>query len=277
LYADDGALVAESVEDLQRMLDALKAYCAKWRMFVNVDKTEAVVFNRKGSERAEPFFYDGLPIKVVESFKYLGLLFHESGRKVYMIKHRLLQSKRAFAIWKRRCSVWLLNGYMAERLFKVCVLPVLEYGINIWGVTNFSSSVWKEVEQFWRMAARAILRVPMRTPTAAVLGDLGWRMLYTRAVYQGVCLWTRATNMADEALVRKAMCVQRECLNERGQRGVRREPSWLEHLRECLCRYVKGKEMWDGWMAVRNFRVETSRVVPAKAGRKPVVVRWEDD
>ena len=35
LYADDGALLADTPEDLQQMLDALKLYCAKWRMHVN--------------------------------------------------------------------------------------------------------------------------------------------------------------------------------------------------------------------------------------------------
>ncbi len=34
---------------------------------------------------------------VVESFKYLRLMFHESGRYSEMIEHRLAQGKRVFA------------------------------------------------------------------------------------------------------------------------------------------------------------------------------------
>ena len=45
LYADDGALVAESPEDLQLMLEILKSFCSKWRLLVNVDKTEIMVFH----------------------------------------------------------------------------------------------------------------------------------------------------------------------------------------------------------------------------------------
>ena len=39
LYADDGALVANSEEDMQIMRNALHAYCAKWRLIVDVGKT----------------------------------------------------------------------------------------------------------------------------------------------------------------------------------------------------------------------------------------------
>ena len=63
LYADDGALLANSAEDLQKMLDILRIilliYCAKWRLFVNVAKTEIVVFNRDtkiGRDKSECFF-----------------------------------------------------------------------------------------------------------------------------------------------------------------------------------------------------------------------------
>ena len=44
LYADDGALVASSAEDLQYMLDVLKSYCANWRMFYNIAKTKVIKF-----------------------------------------------------------------------------------------------------------------------------------------------------------------------------------------------------------------------------------------
>jgi hypothetical protein len=42
LYADDGALVATSQADLQKMLDVLMEYCGKWRMFVNTVKTHCI-------------------------------------------------------------------------------------------------------------------------------------------------------------------------------------------------------------------------------------------
>ena len=120
------------------MLDVLKVYCSQWRMFVNVPKTKVVVFNRGVHEWGWRFVYDGQPIELVHEFKYLGLLFHESGRKRFMIEHRLLQARRGLAMWRRRCSIWMLNGRVAERLFKMCVL--LEYGVALWGAYGFASN-----------------------------------------------------------------------------------------------------------------------------------------
>ena len=194
-----------------------------------------------------------------------------------MIEHRLQQGKRAFALWKRRCMIWMLNGRMAERLFKICVLPALEYGIGLWGVVGSGLAVWEEVEKFWRMAARTILQVPIRTPTAAVLGDLGWRVLYTRAVFQAVCFWTRVTDMGDEALLRKAMYVQRECLGKCGKGKGKVGLPWLESLSVCICKCPVGMNVWNKWMDVSDLHIVTSQVFPSLTGGNPVIKRWEDD
>ena len=68
LYADDGALLADTPDNLQQMLDALKLYCAKWRMHVNVKKTKIVVFNKMGAEWCHSFTYNEQrqqPIEIV--------------------------------------------------------------------------------------------------------------------------------------------------------------------------------------------------------------------
>ena len=76
LYADDGALVAHSAEDLQAMLHALRDYCAKWRLLVNVSKTKCLVFNcAQRAGNVPPFMYGSEVIELVNEFKYLGLMF----------------------------------------------------------------------------------------------------------------------------------------------------------------------------------------------------------
>ena len=97
MYADDGALVARSMEDLQLMLDILHEYCSKWRLLVNVDKTEVMIFHRRSRiEMLDNVVirYGKEALRVVESFKYLGLVFHESGKYIEMIGHRISQGKR---------------------------------------------------------------------------------------------------------------------------------------------------------------------------------------
>ena len=46
LYADDTVICTESIEDLQRALDAMSTYCNKWSLRVNATKTKVLVFSR---------------------------------------------------------------------------------------------------------------------------------------------------------------------------------------------------------------------------------------
>lgn len=38
LYADDTVLLAESPEELQRVIDCFHTYCIKWNLKMNIDK-----------------------------------------------------------------------------------------------------------------------------------------------------------------------------------------------------------------------------------------------
>ncbi len=76
LFADDGAIVANSAEDLQRMLNALHVFCSKRRLLVNVDKTEVLVFlDYAGLWNEHLFLYNNMRLRVVKQFKYLGIMF----------------------------------------------------------------------------------------------------------------------------------------------------------------------------------------------------------
>jgi len=46
LFADDTVLFAKTHEALQFLLDKLLIYCSKWKIEVNKDKTEVVVFHK---------------------------------------------------------------------------------------------------------------------------------------------------------------------------------------------------------------------------------------
>ena len=89
MYADDLALVAETADDLQRMLVALHEYARKWHLLVNTIKTKVVKFNRchTGEENTKiaaqkrrelrlkhSFTYNSNNIEIVKQFKYLAII-----------------------------------------------------------------------------------------------------------------------------------------------------------------------------------------------------------
>ena len=273
LYADDGALVARSVEDLQCMLNALQQYCAKWRLFVNTSKTKVMIFNRNTRvtlhDNMPMLMYDGATLEVVDEFKYLGVMFHSSNIHA-ALEHRIIQGKRLVAAWMRRCQVWCFKPDVAVSQFKTCVMPALEYGVGLWGVGTYESAAWERLEIFWRYIARCILGVSSRAPNGGVYGDLGWHPFYTRATWQATSFFTRITEMSDKCLVRKAMYVQRDMV-------TRGNTCWLSAFKDTLCNTTCGSAFWNEWWSKPNFRCVCERVeIDSQGNQEGKAIRWEE-
>ena len=58
LYADDMVLFAESMEELQDLLDKLQIYCSQWKLKVNSEKSTVVIFGDKSRQRSPISFND---------------------------------------------------------------------------------------------------------------------------------------------------------------------------------------------------------------------------
>ena len=72
LYADDVVLFTHSVEDAQKMMEALKAFCAHSGLEVNKQKTKIMLVKTHRTEQPL-IMYNETPLELVEDFKYLGL------------------------------------------------------------------------------------------------------------------------------------------------------------------------------------------------------------
>ena len=71
LYADDMVLYAESIEELQDLLDKFHIYCSQCK--VNHEKTKVVIFGEK-SKHPSLIKFNDQPLDVVDCFKYLGVV-----------------------------------------------------------------------------------------------------------------------------------------------------------------------------------------------------------
>ena len=60
------------------MLKEVESWCAKWRIKVNTNKTKVVHFRSISKDvTTENFPYGGVPLEIVKSYKYLGVIFDE--------------------------------------------------------------------------------------------------------------------------------------------------------------------------------------------------------
>ena len=89
VYADDVVLLSWSASGLQLLLDSMNLFCVGLGLVISTTKTEVVVFNGPGTASTWRGGAQVLPQSA--SFKYLGLIFHESGTMSYALQ-RLAQN-----------------------------------------------------------------------------------------------------------------------------------------------------------------------------------------
>ena len=168
LYADDTLVLAESDIELQKALDSLYAYCNKWALNVNTDKTKIIIFSKGIKRKYNPFKFGDKDIEVVRDYVYLGTTFNYNGS---FTKAQLKQSRQArkatFAIITKIKQLDLTFETAIE-LFERMILPVLLYGSEIWGYENI-----EELRKKFDCMLRIFLRVHKSTPMCMIYGELG--------------------------------------------------------------------------------------------------------
>ena len=74
VFADDIALLAETEQELQKMLDSLYSWCSTWCLFINSTKSKVVHFRPKSQTRSSFNFKCGpYSLGTLPSYKYFGI------------------------------------------------------------------------------------------------------------------------------------------------------------------------------------------------------------
>ena len=71
-------------------------------------------------------------------------------------------------------------------IFDLTVLPVLLYGCEVWGCSNFS-----DIEVFYRSFLKIILKLGKSTPNCMVYGETGCTPLLGEVICRMVGFWGR--------------------------------------------------------------------------------------
>ena len=95
-YAGDTALVAETEEKLQTLVQALVHACGERGLKMSVSKIKVMVV-AKGDDNIESnITVNGVVSEQVEKYKYLGSVATRDGRRLEEIKTRIAITKNAF-------------------------------------------------------------------------------------------------------------------------------------------------------------------------------------
>ncbi|MCG8048238.1 MAG: reverse transcriptase family protein [Candidatus Thiodiazotropha endolucinida] len=170
LYADDIVIFANSAEDLQLSLDLLAEYCIRWKLKINVAKTKVIVFRKGGMlPRDIAFYYQGERLEIVNSFKYLGVVFTTGGS--FSEAQNTLAGQAQKAIFK-------LNKYLYKftfispkhklELFDKLITPILNYASEVWGFKQAN-----RIERVHLQYCKKLLGVKKTTQNDFVYGEFG--------------------------------------------------------------------------------------------------------
>src|SRR5215467_8752627 len=145
---------------LQRTLDDIQKWCSKWRIKLNVKKTQLVSFSRKKSKLTLNMF--GKTIEESDAMTVLGMTLDKN-----LSLTAFSQNKAAKAMQRVRLlraisgRSWGANKRTLLHLYKQYIRPVLETGSVITACTCKSNL--RRLQTIQNAALRTALRAPWRT------------------------------------------------------------------------------------------------------------------
>ena len=171
-YADDMVMIADSEDTLQELVSKLDEECKKMGLRINKNKTESMGVTKESGRLPVNITLEGVPIKQVNSFRYLGSLVSEDGKCDAEIRARIGMAKTNFGKMRSILSNLSLSIGLRLRLLKSYIWSTLLYGCESWTI-KAESQRKLEATEMWFL--RRMLRVPWtaRRTNAEVLQMTG--------------------------------------------------------------------------------------------------------
>jgi hypothetical protein len=235
LFADDVILMSYTIIGLQHQLNLLQINADKLGLTVNLEKSKIVVF-RKGGYIAgrEKWFYNNAILKIVNHYKYLGVIFSTGLTFSYSLEDMATRAKKGvFGLLK---LIWTLGNQSPRFFFKLFdsqIQPMLTYGSEVWGLMADHGII----ERVHLFALRRFLNVSAKTPRALVYGDTGRYPLHISTNTRCIKYWLKLFDMENDRLPLKSykMLYRLHCNNKN---------NWASCICYTLYRYGFG-HVWE--------------------------------
>ena len=156
-YADDMVLLADTEEKLQRLMDELNEQCRIKGLKINKSKTEVMGVTKRRERLDVNISIEGVAIKQVEKFRYLGSVVNEDGRCDGEIRARIAMGKANFGKMRNVMTNLGLNIQLRLRLLKSYIWAGILYGCESWTI-NAQMRGKLEAAEMWLL--RRMLRIP---------------------------------------------------------------------------------------------------------------------
>ena len=196
LFADDTSLAYSSnhFEDIEYVLNAdmqkLHEWAQKWLVKFNQDKTEALVISNSKNNLDINLLFNSCAINIVDAHKHLGITLSDTGKWSEHISN--ISSEALKQINALRKLKYVLDRKTLNRIYMTFILPILEYGCELWdGCSNQNS---EKLEKVQLEAARVVTGLPSFASKDALYFETGWEKLKIRRERRKLCLLYKIIN-----------------------------------------------------------------------------------
>ena len=160
----------------------IHTFCLSSQLDVNLAKTKIVIFNPPRSptpDTADPpspatWHFGDSPVTVSDSYRYLGITFHNIRGLTMAPTHLHAAGQRALhALYLRCTELGITTPSLMCRLFDSLISPVLSYAAEVWSFAPGASIARDAAETLHRRFLRRIAGMHPTTLTAATYAEFG--------------------------------------------------------------------------------------------------------
>ena len=224
MFADDLALLSDTISGLQQQLNILSDFCNDYKLKVNENKTKVLVFKRGGRlSRHEKWTYQNCNLEVVSRFCYVGLTFTRQMSLNEMVHDLCIKGKRSFiSILHSLYNYGQMPKNMFFKLFDLKICPQLLYGAEIWGFNQY-----EELERCQYYACKRFMCAKQNACNYFVLGECARYPMYITSTKRCLKYWFKILSMDDSRFVKK-------CYHMMLMDDLNGKSNWVSSLRHCL-------------------------------------------
>lgn len=234
MFADDIALISDTVVGLQKQLNILNQFCEHSKLAVNILKTKVLVFKRGGQLASkEKWTYGGTQLETVNGFIYVGIYFTNRLSMYKMAEAMCTKAKKVLLyIFSSLQDVPCLPYKTFFKIFDSKIASIILYGSELWGLHDTQC-----IETIQLCACKRFLNVNTSSCNDAILGDLGRFPMQIFAAKRCVKYWIRLISLPKDRYIR--LCY--EMLLHYDQLGYR---NWVSCIRVNLYKHGFGY-IWE--------------------------------
>ena len=132
-FADDGALLAGSAEELQELANVLVRWSRRWGLQLNPKKCIGMKFSSERRPEQFRLVLGTARVAIAEQFKYLGCLMDRKGNTLEMAEDRMTQARSKVGMLRELSRrLYHAKFQTRERITTAIARGAVLYGSEIW-------------------------------------------------------------------------------------------------------------------------------------------------